>query len=161
MAKAPPEKQPAFQAAMQLCNVLRQAADEREKAVATLHGAGSHPSSDLTAVRKHVEQRNTVRNQAFFAHAAETQWQQRSAELRQQISGLYARERDLEAKLNVAASPPAVAIPNETITLQKPTTIRVKYGTATLPAGTVLRVLRRDGTGIVVDYSGEPVTLPP
>jgi hypothetical protein len=157
MAKAPPNQEPVFKAAIAVCDVLCHAAEERRTAFANYHGTGSHPSSDLTAVRKHVEQRNTVRNQAFFAHAVETQWLQRAAEFRRDVSRLYAHERELEAQLKAPSSTP----PGETITLQKPTIVRIKYGAATVPAGTVLRVLKRDATGIVVDYGGEAVTLPP
>jgi len=38
---------------------------------------------------------------------------------------------------------------------------KVKYGIATIPAGTTLTVVSRDANGIVVDYAGEKVTLAP
>jgi hypothetical protein len=157
MGKAPAEEQPAFRAAIAVCDVLCQAVDERRHALANFHGAGTQLSSDLIAHRKHIERQNAVRNQAFFAHANETQWLQRSAELRQKVSQLYAYERTLEAQVN-APSPAAPSHVNA-ITLEKPTTVNIKYGTATLPAGTTVRVVRRDAKGTVVEYNGELVTV--
>jgi len=154
-SKAPLEKKAAFQAAIALCNVLCQAADERQQAVANLQGAGAAQSSSS---RRLGSKKDKKTDNAFFARAAENQWLQRSAQLRQQISQFYARERAIEAQ--IAAPPSAAAGVSDTITIQEPTTVQIKYSTATIPAGTTLRVVTRDTKGTVVEYSGELVTLP-
>jgi hypothetical protein len=66
-----------------------------------------------------------------------------------------------EPQVSASAPGGAAAAFGETITIQQPTTIRVKYGTATLPTDTVLHVVRRDASGIIVNYNGEQVLLPP
>jgi hypothetical protein len=49
----------------------------------------------------------------------------------------------------------------ETIMLTQPVQVKLKYGVATLPAGLTLPIVGGDADGIVVEYAGEKVTLPP
>jgi hypothetical protein len=82
--------------------------------------------------------------------------------LRQQIDRLYAREREAERAAEQAKTTGAGAASTaETITLDKAVQVKVQYGTATIPAGTTLTVISRDANGVVVEYMGEKVTLPP
>ena len=176
--KAPVNEKPAYEAAISVCNALNQTMDEREKSVASLEGSASvHGPSDLGAHRKddptrrelareRHEERNrkqeAAQNDNFLATQLKTGWTQRTVQLRQHINQLYAREREAErqAQQSAAASGPAAPTAN-TITLDKPVQIKVKYGVATIPAGTTLTVVSRDGNQIVVDYAGEKVLLPP
>lgn len=101
MSKAPATQQPAFQAAMTVCNVLSQAVDERQHAIANLQGS-QRPSG--WPGTKHAAAREAAQNNAFFADAQKTQWARRSAELHRQIEQLYARERETERQF--VAQPP-------------------------------------------------------
>lgn len=100
MSKAPATQQPAFQAAISLCSVLSQAVDERQRATANLEGS-QRPSS--WPGTKHPAAREAAQNNAFFANAQKTQWEQRAVQLRHQIEQLYAREREIERQ--VTATP--------------------------------------------------------
>lgn len=171
-SKALENEKPAYQAAIAVCNALSQAMDEREKAIASFQSSSAvHGSFDLGAHRKdkpsrkelrreHHEEENRKEEAAqkdkFLNAQLKSSWQQRTIQLRQNIDRLYARERELERQAQQQA-PPA----RETITLDKSIQVKVKYGTATIPAGTTLPVISRDANGIVVEYLGEKVTLPP
>ena len=74
--------------------------------------------------------------------------------------GLAAREREAEraAEQSISGNAPPAA---NTITLDKPIHVKVKYGTATIQAGTILPVVSRDANGVVVEYMGENVVLRP
>jgi len=96
MTKATPAKQPAFQAALVVCSVLSQAVDERQKAVANLEG--SQVGAGRTGLAKHPKQ-DVESTNSFFANASRTQWDQRAAQLRQQVEQAYARERAIEAQV--------------------------------------------------------------
>jgi hypothetical protein len=170
-ATAPENEKPVYQAALLVCNALSQAMDEREKAVASFQSSSAvHGSFDLNARRKdhpswkdlrreqHEEQNRkeqSAEKDNFLNSQLKTSWQQRSTQLRQNIDRLYGRVRELERQAQ-QQSPPA----KETITLDKPIQVKVKYGTATIPAGTTLPVVSRDAHSVVVDYLGERVTLP-
>jgi hypothetical protein len=172
--KAATNEKPAYEAAINVCAAISQAIDEREKSIASLQGSASvHGPSDLGAHRKdnptwrdlareRHEERNrkqqAAQNDNFLTTQLKTNWSQRTLQLRQNINQLYARERDAERSAQ-QASPNNVAAA-DTITLDKPVQVRVKYGTATIPAGTTLHVVTRDANGVVVDYGGENVTLP-
>ncbi len=97
MSKAPAAQQPAFQAAITLCNALSQAVDERQRAVASLKGSQRDSGYPGT---KHVMAREAAQNNAFFANTQKAQWTQRSAQLRQQIEQLYAKARDIERQVS-------------------------------------------------------------
>lgn len=172
--KAAANEKPAYQAEINVCVAISQAMDEREKAIASLQGSASvHGPSDLGAHRKDNptwrdlareghEQRNrkqqAVRDDNFLTTQLTTNWSQRDLQLRQNINQLYARERDAERNAQQAGTNSVAAA--DTITLDKPVQVRVKYGTATLPAGATLHVISRGANGVVVDYGGENVTLP-
>ena len=100
MSKAPAARQPAFQAAISLCDLLAQAVDERQRFVANL--GGSQRPSGWPGL-KHSAAREAAQNNAFFANTQKTQWAQRSAQLRQQIEQSYSREREIERQ--VSATP--------------------------------------------------------
>jgi hypothetical protein len=171
-SKAPANEKPAYQAAVAVCNAISQSMDERERAINSVESSSSvHSSFDLSAHRKdrptwkdlrreQDEERNRKEQAAhrdnFLNSQVKSNWQQRTIQLRQNIDRLYARERQAEREAQQQA-PSA----KETITLDKPVQVKVKYGTATVPAGTTLPVLGRDANGVVVEYIGEKVTLPP
>jgi hypothetical protein len=90
-----------------------------------------------------------------------TTWTQRALQLRQNINQLYAREREAEGQAQQSATAAGGEPTVNTITLDKPIQIKVKYGTATIQAGTSLPVVSRDVNGVVVQYMGENVLLPP
>jgi len=46
------------------------------------------------------------------------------------------------------------------IVLQQPTSVQLKYGSATLPAGLSLHIVSKTSDTVVVDYAGEHITLP-
>jgi hypothetical protein len=176
-AKAPVNEKPAYEAAISVCNALNQTMDEREKNVASLEGSASvHGPSDLGAHRKddptrrelareRHEERNrkqeAAQNDNFLTTQLKTGWTQRTVQLRQHINQLYAREREAERQTQQSATATGAAPVANTITLDKPVQVKVKYGVATIPAGTTLTVVSRDANQIVVDYAGEKVMLPP
>ena len=184
-SKAPDVDKPMYQAAVAVCDALLAAMDERQKAIASLQGSAAvHGPSDLGAHRKDIpthgtradaqlaglelqreehEQQNrkqeAAQNDNFFNTQLKTNWSQRAAQLRQNINTLYSRERDAERSTQQA--PAAGAAPAaDTISLDKPIQVKVKYGMATIPAGTTLPVVSR-ANGVVVQYMGENVLLPP
>jgi len=175
-SKCPPNEKPAYEAAVRVCNAVWQAMDEREKAVASLQGSAAvHGASDLGAHRKdnpssleyereRHEERNrkheAAQNDAFLITQLKTNWTQRTIQLRQTINQVYAREREAERPVQQTAGTAPAASAN-TITLDKPIQVKIKYGTATIPAGTTVTVVSRDANGVVVDYAGEQVRLPP
>src|SRR5437899_765077 len=111
--------------------------------------AGSKtPSSSRGRTRQHL-----------LCKRADYGVEQRAAQLRQQIEQLYTREREIEGHVTAAAADAAATA--NTITLDKPVAVKVKYGMATIPPGTTLTVISRDANGILVDYADEKVTLPP
>jgi hypothetical protein len=168
---APENEKPVYQAALLVCNALSQAMDEREKAIASFQSSAAvHGSFDLGAHRKDRPSRKELRRERheeekrkeeaaqkdnFLSAQLKSSWQQRTIQLRQNIDRLYGRVRELERQ----AQPQAPAA-RETITLDKAIQVKVKYGTATIPAGTTLPVVSRDAHSVVVDYLGERVTLP-
>ena len=112
---------------------------------------------------EHEEQnrkQEAAQNDNFFNTQLKTNWSQRAAQLRQSINALYSRERDAERSTGQPAAAGA-APAADTITLDKLIQVKVKYGTATIPAGTTLPVVSRDANGVVVQYMGENVLLPP
>ena len=70
------------------------------------------------------------------------------------------RERDAERAAEQSISGNAAPAAN-TITLDKTIQVKVKYGTATIQAGTTLPIVSRDANGVTVQYMGENVLLPP
>ncbi len=52
------------------------------------------------------------------------------------------------------------AAEGDNIVLRQPTTVRLKYGSATLPAGLSLHIISKTSDAAVVDYAGEHVTIP-
>ena len=150
--KAPEPKKPMYEAAIAVCDAVSAAMDERDKAIASLQGSAAfvHAPSDLGAHRKDIPSRGglgtamladtTVQREAheevnrkqdarqtdnFFTVQQKNQWSQRALQLRQQIDGLAARERDQ----NVQPSNPFLAMRHQaakTITLDKTIQIKVK-----------------------------------
>jgi hypothetical protein len=105
-------------------------------------------------------QQEAAQNDNFFNTQLKTNWSQRAAQLRQNINTLYARERDAERSTQQPAAASA-AQAADTISLDRLIQVKVKYGMATIPAGTTLPVVSRDANGVVVQYMGENVLLPP
>ena len=175
--RASPNERLAYEAAINVCAALSQSMDEREKSIASLQGSASvHGPSDLGAHRKddpsrrdlareRHEERNRKQEAAqgdnFLTTQLKTGWTQRTLQLRQNINQLYAREREGERQAQQSTTATGAAPTASTITLDRPVQVKVKYGVATIPAGTTVTVISRDANGIVVDYSGEKVTLPP
>jgi hypothetical protein len=176
MAKAPTNEQPAWHTAISLCDALNNAMDEREKARAGVDAASSvHGATDLGAHRKdrpryweyereknEAAQRKEEARQkdGFLNTTLRTNWTQRTARLRQNIVALQGRLQELELKAQQRGGQ-AVLPSSDTITIQKPTSVSVKYGHVTLPVGTSLRVVSRDSRGITAEYNGELVIVPP
>jgi hypothetical protein len=48
----------------------------------------------------------------------------------------------------------------EIATLKRPAVVHLKYGTATLSAGTKLQIVSRNGAILIVDYLGEKIEVP-
>jgi hypothetical protein len=176
-SSAPSNEKPAYQAAVAVCNAVSQAMDERERAVSNMQAASSvHGSYDLGEHRKdnpkwrdlererHEEQnrkQEAAEKDNFLNAQLRSNWQQRATQLRQTIDRLYARECEAEREAQRTAGPNVAAGSQTTITLDEPIQVRVKYGVATIPAGTVLTVVSRDSTGVVVEFAGQKVLLPP
>jgi hypothetical protein len=176
MAKAPPNEQQAWRTAIGVCDALNNAMDEREKARASLAGSSAvHGGYDLGAHRKdrpgywehereqHEEdnrKEEAAQKDVFLNTTLRTQWTKRAMQLRQNITGLHQRLVQLELQAQQSAGQPAAALA-DTVILQKPTAVHVKYGDVTLPAGTNLHVVSRDPRGITVEYNGELVIVPP
>jgi hypothetical protein len=184
-AKAPEPKKPIFEAAVRVCDAVSSAMDEREKAIASLQGSAAvHGPSDLGAHRLDLPTRGGIgtailvdehiarerheeenrkeearQNDNFLTTQLKTQWTQRAIQLRQQIDQLYARERQAEGEARQGAGNTGRAA--NTITVDKPIQVKVKYGTATIQPGTTLPIVSRGGKGVVVQYMGENVVLPP
>jgi hypothetical protein len=161
--------------------------DEREKALASLQGSAAvHGPSDLGAHRKDIPTHGTLgdarlaglelqreaheeqnrkqeaaQNDDFLTTELKTNWTQRALQLRQSINSLLTRQRDAEHTAQQAGADANGALAANTITLDKPVQVKVKYGTATITAGTTLPVVTRDANGVVVQYMGENVRLPP
>ncbi|PYK04372.1 MAG: hypothetical protein DME66_10145, partial [Verrucomicrobia bacterium] len=118
----------------------------------------------LELQREEHEQQNrkqeAAQNDNFFNTQLKTNWSQRAAQLRQNINALSSRERDAERSGQQPAAAGA-APAADTIRLDKPIQVKVKYGMATIPAGTSLPVVSRNANGVLVQYMGENVLLPP
>jgi len=186
-AQAPDVEKIQYQAAIAVCDALNAAMDEREKAIASLQGSKTvHSPSDLGARRKDIPTRGGIgtailantelrkeaqeerdrkqeahENDLFFNTQLKTNWTQRAVQIRQNIQLLMARQRDAERTTQQPAGGSDAASATSTITLDKSVQVKVKYGTATIPAGTTLPVVERDTKGVVVQYMGENVLLPP
>src|SRR5205807_608634 len=126
----------------------------------TRGGIGTALLADETLRREAHEEQNRKQEARqtdnFLTTQLKTQWTQRAIQLRQQINNLYAREREAES----ASHPPVASNAGpagNTIILDKPVQVKVKYGTATIQAGTTLPVVSRDANGVVVQYMGENV----
>jgi hypothetical protein len=180
-SKAPDAKKPMYEAAVAVWDAISYAMNERQKAIASLQGSAAVPApSDLGAHRTdlsrnpwiadlqlqregHEEQnrkQEARQTDNFFTIQQKNQWMQRTLQLRQQIDRLYAREREAERLAQQPVGANAGPVRN-TITLDKPIQVKVKYGTATIQAGTTLPVVSRDANGVIVEYMGENVLLPP
>jgi hypothetical protein len=175
-SKAMTNEKPAYQQAVAVCNAVSQAMDERDQAISNVQGSSTvHGSYDLGAHRKdrpnwkelqrerHEEQNRkeqAAQKDNFLNTQLRTNWQQRAIQLRRTIDQLYARERELERQAQQGSNVGGPLALTDSITLDKPIQVKVKYGTATIPAGTTLPVVNRDANGVVVDYAGEKVTLP-
>jgi hypothetical protein len=186
-AQVPDPEKAQYQTAVAVCDALNAAMDEREKALASLQGSAAvHGPSDLGAHRKDIptrgtrgdaqlaglelqreaheeqnRQREAAQNDDFLTTGLKTNWTQRALQLRQSINSLLMRQRDAEHTAQQAAAAGNAALAANTITLDKPVQVKVKYGTSTIPAGTTLPVVSRDANGVVVQYMGENVVLPP
>lgn len=176
MAKAPPNEKAAWRAAIVVCAALNNAMDEREKARANLQNSSAiHAPTDLGARRKdrpryweyeREQQEQAQREQeaaekdVFLNSNLRTQWTQRTLQLRQNIVSLQQRLQQLEIQAQQPDGQGVVASVDN-ITLQKPTTVHIKYGDITLPAGTSLHVVSRDPRGITAEYNGELIIVPP
>jgi hypothetical protein len=121
--------------------------------------------ADATLRREAHEEQNrkqeAVQTDNFFNTQLKTNWTQRTLQLRQSINQLYAREREAEGQAQQASTGAGGGSGANTITLDKPVQVKVKYGTATIQAGTTLPIISRDANGVVVQYMGENVVLPP
>jgi hypothetical protein len=185
-AKGPEAAREQFTTAIAVCDALNATMDEREQAVASLQGSESvHGPSDLGARRKDVPSHGTradarlakieqhrerheeanrkqeaAQKDDFLTQQHKNNWTQRTLQVRQHIQMLIMRQSQAERAQQPGGAANAAPASN-TITLDKPVQVKVKYGTATLQAGTTLPVVSRDASGVVVQYMGENVLLPP
>ncbi len=122
MSQATPAKQPAFQAAIVICNALSNDLSERETAIANLQGLGASKSpASLNAVSvpghlsaKEIHSEKLARKEAkatnaSFANSQKVAWEQRAMQLRQNVQQLYLHEQDIEHQIGSSESAQAVA----------------------------------------------------
>jgi hypothetical protein len=185
-AQAAPADKEQFTTAIAVCDALNSAMDEREQTLASIEGSAAvHGPSDVGARRKdipthggrgaarlaRIEQRQERHEEAnrkqeaaekdnFLTQQHKNAWTQRALKIRQRIQMLMDRQRQAELAQQAGGTAKA-APPASTITLDKPVQVKVKYGTATIQAGTTLPIVSRDAKGVVVQYMGENVLLPP
>lgn len=137
-SKASDTDKPIYQAAIAVCDGISAAMDERQKAITSLQGSRAvHGPSDLGARRKDIPTRGSFsdaeladlelqreaheeqnrkqearQNDSFFNTQLKTNWTQRTAQLRENLNALYAREREAERAADQArAATPAPAAP--------------------------------------------------
>jgi len=119
MAQAMPAKKPIFQAAIAVCEAMAHADTERQDVLASMVGSTTvHGVTDLGNIRRDHpgwnESDREVREQkdrnqkaaqgdAFLTASRKTQWATRSAQLRQGIEQLYAREVAIENQIGIGA----------------------------------------------------------
>lgn len=150
--------QPMYQTAIQLTDALFAAIKERETSAASLSDMRSKAYGvALSQDKKKAEEER----RKFFESNVLRRWADSSRSLRDGVVKLYTRLRQQEREFSVGGLPSAPGEPGTMIVLQHPATVRLRYGSATLPAGLSLRVVDRTASGIVVEYGGERITLPP
>lgn len=158
LPKAPASAQPIYQTAVQLCDALLVAISERERAALSL---ADTRSKAYGVALSHDRQREEEEKRRFFEAGVTRRWAENSKPHRSRVISLYerlrAQERGFTSSADGSQSTASVA---NTIVLKHPTSVHLRYGTATLPAGLSLRVVRRTNLDVVVEYAGEHVTIP-
>lgn len=155
---APPRGQTAYQSAIQLCDALLLGMEERERSVASLADTRAKPHAAAMSAnqKKELEEKKK-----FFESSIVRRWSENSKTYRAQIVTLRARLQDGQRQITQPSDSKMMAAqPGDTIVLQYPTPVRLKYGSTTLPAGLALRVVGRTSNSVTVDYSGEQVVVP-
>ena len=158
MSKDTPQAQQMHRTAVQLCDALLVAVQERERAATGLADTRSKaPGVALSQNKKKEEEEKRL----FFEVSVLRRWVDSAKIHRDKTSSLYARLRAQEREFVAASSGDgAGSAGGDTVVLQHPVEVRLRYGTTVLPAGLSLRVVSRTDAGLIVDYAGETVTLP-
>ena len=156
--KAAVRAQSMCQTAVQLCDALLGAIQERERASVSLADTRSKAYGVALSQDAKREEEDKRR---FFEAGIARRWAESAKPHRAQVVGLYQRlrtqERDFTAGAEASDACPEIG---KMIVLKHPTSVRLRYGTATLPAGLSLRVVGCTTFDWIVDYSGEHVTIP-
>lgn len=155
LPKVSPAGQPMYQTAVQLCDGLLAAIQERERSSVSLADTRSKPYGAALSGDAKKEQEDKRR---FFEFGIIRRWADNSKSYRDKVDRLYSQLRAEERDRRESSRTDYEQ--GGTIVLQHPTTVHLHYGNATLPAGLSLRVLDRTVNGIIVEYAGEQVTLP-
>src|ERR1041385_6419795 len=133
LSKASSNAQPMYKTAVDLCDALMLAIQERERESASLADTRSKAYSVALAENKKKEEAEKRR---FFESGIIRRWAENSKPHRDRVANLYshlrAQERDFAAKLDSHEPGPQVG---DMLVLRHPTSVRLRYGTATLPAG--------------------------
>ena len=111
MTAAPAARKPAYQVAQNVCDALASAMTERQKAAAALVGATATHSSESVQPRggRRFAQVETQDTNNFFVNSQKNDWVQRSGTLRQNITALYQREREIERQITAPPAAPGTA----------------------------------------------------
>ncbi len=147
--------QAMYSTAVELCDSLLRAIQERERVWISLADTRSKPFGVSLAQDKVREERE---KRKFFEFAVLQRWADSSRNHRLTIGNLYSRLRIQEREFMTGPSPQSNV--GNTVVLKRPTTVQLKYGSTMLPAGMSLVVVDRSPSGVVVDYAGEHITLP-
>jgi hypothetical protein len=141
-SKAPLGAQAMYETAVQLCDTLLFAIQERERTALRFTDIRlkADTSAELMIVRH---------------------WSAISKTCRDRVVNLYTLLRNQERQLSFTTElQQSMPESRGTITLAHPTTVHFRYGSGILPSGLALRVVERNAIGTIVDYSGELVALP-
>ena len=117
LAAAPANHRPAYLAAQKVCAALAGAMSERQTAVTALRGALATRNSEAAQPRGGQRDANekTRLDDTFFTNSQSNAWTQRAEALRQSITALYGREREIERQIG-PWYPPATPAPAPTAT---------------------------------------------
>jgi hypothetical protein len=158
LSKESARAQPIYQTAVQLCDALLLAIQERERALASLADTRSKAYGVALSQNKKKEEEE---KRQFFEVGVARRWADNLKAHRERVVNLYSRlraqEREFTANMDSSGTSEQVG---NTIVLKHPTSVRLRYGTATLPAGLSLRIVRRTKFDVIVEYAGEHVAIP-
>jgi hypothetical protein len=102
LAAAPAVRQPAYQAAENVCDAVAAAMDERRAALAALRGATATHTTEVNQPLGGTDfgKDEAKRRDDFFTGSQKNAWAQRADILRKNITALYLQEREIERQTN-------------------------------------------------------------